>query len=371
MTKARQLADLGNAYDDGALSNRNLIINGAMQVAQRGTSVSSVSSGYNTVDRWAISFDGDNDNLVLNMEQSSDAPDGFNNSLKLTVATPETTVATDEQASVQYRVEAQDLQGLAFGTSSAKSFTLSFYVKSSVTGDFAVNSHNIDASRLITETFTINSANTWEKKTITFAGDSSGSFNDDTGLGLQLSIFLMAGPEREGTSADTWIAYNKDALATGINNAFCTTSGATFQITGVQLEVGDTATPFEHRSYGDELAKCQRYYQHTYSTGSAVGTASHDNMIGSGGTQSYSTAGEVSGGTYTFKVEMRAVPSVTFYDHQGNSARCSRLNAGVAWYGNSNVGVSISTTTSSVKPLSPNGSTATGMYCHIVADAEL
>jgi len=251
---------LGNAYDDGALSNRNMIINGAMQVAQRGTSVSSISSGYNTIDRWAMSFDGDNDNLVLNMEQSSDAPDGFNNSLKLTVATPETAVATDEQASIQYRIEAQDLQGLAFGTSTAKSLTVSFWVKSSVTGTFALNAHNIDANRIITETFSIDASNTWEYKAITIVGDASGSFNNDNGIGLQLTFFLMAGPDREGTSADTWRSYLKDALATGINNNLCTTSGATFQITGVQLEVGDTATPFEHRSYGDELAKCQRYY---------------------------------------------------------------------------------------------------------------
>jgi hypothetical protein len=240
---------------------RNLIINGDMRIAQRGTSVSSISSGYNTIDRWAISFDGDNDNLVLNMEQSSDAPDGFNNSLKLTVATPETAVATDEQASIQYRIEAQDLQGLAFGTSTAKSLTVSFWVKSSVTGTFALNAHNIDANRIITETFSIDAANTWEYKAITIVGDASGSFNNDNDIGLQLTFFLMAGPDREGTSADTWRSWLKDGLATGINNNLCTTSGATFQITGVQLELGKVATPFEHRSYGEELAACQRYFQ--------------------------------------------------------------------------------------------------------------
>ncbi len=323
MTKARQLADLGNAYDDGALSNRNLIINGGLLCWQRGTS-HSVSGGIvYTADRfWKYS-----PSISGTYERSTDAPDGFAYSMHYNVDGSTAGSGT----SVEFSRQGYFPQG---------QYTFSFYVK----GDLTNTNLGI-------------------------------GFRNTVGSGtneVNFSPITNYGNYTDWTRVVRTFTIN---LAPHANNKFLNLEFAGMpagvKFTGLQLEVGDTATPFEHRTYGDELAKCQRYYQHTYSTGSAVGTASHDNMIGSGGTQSYSTSGEVSGGTYTFKVEMRAVPSVTYYDHLGNSARCSRLNAGVAWYGNSNVGTSISTTTSSVKPLSPNGSTATGMYCHIVADAEL
>ena len=384
MTKARDLADLGNktsldeindAYDAGALSNRNLIINGAMKVAQRGTSLSiaPAENGY-SVDRFKI-FTYAMEQLSGTFAQVSDAPSGFASSLKWTTGTAESAVTDSEYHSIEYSIEAQDLQHLNYGSSDAKTITLSFWVKSSVADDFGLSVYKQDTTnRVINPTYTINSANTWEYKTITILGDtaSSASIVNDTGIGLLISWGIGCGPVYSGTPNTSWGNYsNPTWLGSQTQSTVTTTSGATFQITGVQLEVGDTATPFEHRSYGEELAKCQRYYQHTYSTGAAVGTATHDNMIGSGGAQGNTTSSEVTGGTYTFKVEMRAAPSITFYDHLGNSARCSRLNAAVAWYGNSNVGTSIATTTSSVKPQSPNGSTATGMYCHIVADSEL
>jgi hypothetical protein len=262
-----------------------------------------------------MNFSTNNDNLVMNMEQSSDAPDGFNNSLKLTVATPETAVEGDEQAAIQYRIEAQDLQSLAFGASAAKSFTVSFWVKSSVTGTFALNAHNIDADRLTTRTFSVNTTNTWEYKSVSISGDVSGSFNNDNGLGLQLSFYLMAGPDREGTPATTWIAYNKDALATGINNSLCTTSGATFYLTGVQLEVGDTATDFEHESYGTTLQKCKRYFeQFNYAN------------------TEFLTLGSTGGGTTTangnfYYTEKRAAPTVTLPTAGQSSGNISYLTA--------------------------------------------
>jgi hypothetical protein len=264
MTKARQLADLGNAYDDGALSNRNLIINGAMKVAQRGTSLSiaPAENGY-SVDRFKI-FTYAMDQLSGTFAQVSDAPSGFASSLKWTTGTAESAVTDSEYHSIEYSIEAQDLQHLNYGSSDAKTITLSFWVKSSVADDFGLSVYKQDTTnRVINPTYTINSANTWEYKTITILGDtaSSASIVNDTGIGLLISWGIGCGPVYSGTPNTSWGNYsNPTWLGSQTQSTVTTTSGATFQITGVQLEVGDTATPFEHRSYGDELAKCQRYY---------------------------------------------------------------------------------------------------------------
>lgn len=255
MSKARGLADLGNAFDDGALSNRNLIINGAMQVAQRGTSFSGLTSGY-TLDRWATY----QTTAFLNQQQDADAPDGFNGSLKTTVATASTPSAGD-LSRVVYNVEAQDVARLGYGTADAQTTTLSFWVKSSVTGNYTIFVYVNDPNRSIVKGYSINAANTWEYKTITISGDTAGSgINNDNGNGISFEWNLLAGSTYNTAGAqDTWVT-GGGTRASG-QTANCGASGATWQITGVQLEVGDTATPFEHpRSYGDMLALCQRYY---------------------------------------------------------------------------------------------------------------
>lgn len=254
MSKARGLADLGNAFDDGALSNRNLIINGAMQVAQRGTSFSGLTSGY-TLDRWATY----QTTAFLNQQQDADAPDGFNGSLKTTVATASTPSAGD-LSRVVYNVEAQDVARLGYGTADAQTTTLSFWVKSSVTGNYTIFVYVNDPNRSIVKGYSINAANTWEYKTITISGDTAGSgINNDNGNGISFEWNLLAGSTYNTAGAqDTWVT-GGGTRASG-QTANCGASGATWQITGVQLEVGDTATPFEHRSYGDELARCRRYY---------------------------------------------------------------------------------------------------------------
>jgi len=258
MSKARQLADLGNVYDDGALSNRNLIINGAMQVAQRGTSFSGLTSGY-TLDRWATY----QTTAFLNQQQDADAPDGFTQSLKTTVSTASTPSAGD-LSRVVYNVEAQDVSRLGYGTADAQTTTLSFWVKSTVTGDYTILVYVGDPNRSIVKGYSINAANTWEYKTITIVGDTAGSgINNDNGNGISFEWNLLAGSTYNTAGAqDTWVT-GGGTRASG-QTANCGASGATWQITGVQLEVGDTATPFEHRSYGDELARCQRYFQSVY-----------------------------------------------------------------------------------------------------------
>ena len=161
---------------------------------------------------------------------------------------------------IQHRAEAQDLQQLAYGTSSAKKVTLSFYVRSSLTGKYSVLLYQDDAARSNTQSITINSANTWERKTITFDGDTSGTINNDNGYGLLMNVVLAAGTDFAGTPHTGWGAYGQtDDFAHGDQVNFAAQTG-TFFITGIQLEVGSKATPFEHRSFADELARCQRYY---------------------------------------------------------------------------------------------------------------
>ena len=271
MTKARDLADLGNktsldeindAYDAGALSNRNLIINGAMQVAQRGTSASSISgTGYFTVDRWHTSESGTGSELRTTQSQSADAPDGFGSSCKIQVTTPISTV-TDGYWRLINRLEGLNLQSLNHGSINAKSVTASFWVKSSIASTYSVMMYKPDTGRNIGSTYTINSANTWEYKTITMPGDTVGAIDNNTGEGMYLSFNLFGGTSFVGADNTSWASYSGQRLANGHTaNAVVTTNGATFQITGVQLEVGDTATPFEHKNVGQELLACQRYYK--------------------------------------------------------------------------------------------------------------
>jgi len=266
-----------DSLEDTAIhGNRNLIINGAMQVAQRGTS--STSSGYQTVDRFNVhksSFG----QLAFTQTQVTDAPAGFSNSYKFTTTTAETAVDAAESLGIRTALEGQDLQQLGYGTGSAKKLTLSFYVKSSQTGTFAIYFYSADTVRIITRTYTISSANTWEQKSVTIDGDASGSIDNDANESFQISWCIAAGSNFTSSDSTSWSAYSTANTYFGhAQNAVVTTTNATWQITGVQLEVGEQRTPFEHRSYGDELARCQRYFQivgnSSYFAGNGVGSAS-------------------------------------------------------------------------------------------------
>jgi hypothetical protein len=248
-----------------SLKNRNLIINGAMQVAQRGTSFTSPSSGSYTLDRWRLGYSGEE--VALDISQASDAPDGFASSYKITITTPESSLTALNQINVSTRLEGQDLQRLKKGTVSAESCTLSFWVKSAVTGTYSFEIYDGDNSRHYVTTYSVSSADTWEQKTIVVPGDTTGALDNNNAASFFLAWWVDAGPSyTTGTTTDAWQTYDSDGRAVATDKAaFMTTSGATFQITGVQLEVGDVATPFEHRSYGEELALCQRYYNSGYS----------------------------------------------------------------------------------------------------------
>ena len=243
------------------LSNRNLVINGAMEVAQRGTSFTNVGAQEYTLDRFVTlhSYGG----TQMGVSQSSTSPDGFSNSYKLDVNTADTSIGAAEFVFIRHKLEAQNLQQLAYGTSGAKSITLSFYVRSNVTGTYAICLQQKDnSSKQVNGSYTINSADTWERKTFTYAGDTSGVINNDSGHGLDILWTLAAGSDRtSGSVRSTWTAHaNADESVGQTANILHSTSN-NFHLTGVQLEVGSVATDFEHRSFGQELELCKRYYQ--------------------------------------------------------------------------------------------------------------
>jgi len=284
---------------------RNLLINGAMQVAQRDTSVTSISgSAYFTVDRWHTSESGTGAELRTTQSQSADAPDGFGSSCKIQVTTPISTI-TDGYWRLINRLEGLNLQSLNHGSINAKSVTASFWVKSSIASTYSVMMYKPDTGRNIGSTYTINSANTWEYKTITIPGDTVGAIHNNTGEGMYLSFNLFGGTSFVGADNTSWASYSGQRLANGHNaNAVVTTNGATFQITGVQLELGKVATPFEHRSYGEELALCHRYFQKLFCSGSST-----RQMIGAG---HYNTSTALVIGYQHYGGVMRANPTGTF-----------------------------------------------------------
>ena len=266
-------------------ANRNLIINGAMQVAQRGTS--STGSSYQTVDRFFFAQSALDNYALTQTQQTVTDLAGFSNSFRITTTTAESAIAADELAYVAQKIEAQNLQQLAYGTSSAKRVTLSFYVKSSITGTFSTNLYQVDDNRIVNSEYTISSANTWERKEITYAADQTGVIDNDSGTGFYVTWNLALGSNYKGNAATAWEAYNTDnwAGAGTYTDAVITTVNSTWEITGVQLEIGDVATPFEHEDFATTLAKCQRYYyKMTVDTGAdifSVGACDSDTIADS------------------------------------------------------------------------------------------
>ena len=237
---------------------KNLIINGAMQVAQRGTSHAAISNGAYSLDRFRLY----NSTGAYTVTQDSDGPDGFANSYKIDCTTADASPASGGYIFFRQLIEGQNLQHLKKGTSGAEAVTLSFWLKSNKTGDIQVALYDYDNSRQIAATVTINVADTWEQKTVTFAGDTSGTFADDNGGSLAVEMWFDAGSNY--TSGDVPTAWETAAgtdRAVGVTLALADSTSNYLNITGIQLEVGSQATDFEHRSYGEELALCQRYYE--------------------------------------------------------------------------------------------------------------
>jgi hypothetical protein len=245
-------------------TNRNVIINGAMQVAQRGTSTAGITSDasnrrFYTADRFGLFMDGFG-TWTQSLEADAPTGSGFRNSLKMLCTTAAASPAASAVNIIQNISEGQNVQQFLKGTASAKPFSMSFWVKSNVTGTYIAELLDIDNSRQVSASYTVAVSGTWEKKTIVFPADTTGAFDNDNARSLDVNFYLGAGTDRtSGTLQTTWATTVNANRAVGQTNVAAATNNY-WQVTGVQLEAGAVATPFEFENIGTTLAKCQRYY---------------------------------------------------------------------------------------------------------------
>jgi hypothetical protein len=284
---------------------KNRIINGDMRIDQRyaGAATANTINGY-TVDRWIVAQNNSTGKLIAQQNQGSVTPPaGFTNYLGVT-SQSSYSLGSSDWYTFQYNIEGYNVADLAYGTANAKTCVLSFWVRSSLTGTFVGTLGNAPSTREYPYTYTISNANTWEQKTITVNGDTSGSWNTTNGIGLYIMFGLGFGSSfQTGTANSTWATTSTISVPSG-GTSIVGTSGATFYITGVQLEIGSTATPFERRLYNQELANCQRYY--TKFSGSS------DASLFAGITLGVTSGGTTVDAVGTFPVAMRTTPTANY-----------------------------------------------------------
>jgi hypothetical protein len=256
-------------------TNRNVVINGAMQVAQRGTSTASITTfGYYTADRWFANTDNTFGTWTQSVEADAPTGSGFRKSLKMLCTTANSSLDASDFLNIEQRLEGQNLQQFLKGTASAKPFAMSFWVKSNVTGTYIAELRDTDNNRTVSASYTIAVSGAWEKKTIVFPADTTGAFDNDNAGSLRVAFGLALGSSyTSGTLATTWGTLVTANRYVGQTNLSATLNNY-WQITGVQLEVGAVATPFEFEDFGVTVAKCQRYYWRLVETSSErIGTA--------------------------------------------------------------------------------------------------
>jgi hypothetical protein len=269
---------------------RNLVINGAMQVAQRGTSTTGITTtGYYTADRWGHT--GPQGTWTDSIENDAPTGSGFRNSWKTLCTTADAAPASTARTAFRQFLEGQDLQRIRKGTSSAQQLTLSFWVKSNVTGTYILNLRDTDNSRQVSAAYTIASSGVWEKKTIVFPADTTGAFDNNNNTSLQVFWYLGAGSNRtSGTLQTAWATEVEANTAPGQTNLAAATNNY-WQITGVQLEVGAVATPFEFKPFEEELKQCMRYYEKSWVYETAPGTNTNVGNFWHGGVSDGSGSG--------------------------------------------------------------------------------
>ena len=298
------------------LSHRNIIINGAMNVAQYGASQSNTGGiSARSVDRF---FCGNpSASAVQTFSQEVDGPAGFYNSAKATCTTALTSYGTGAQSKIEYRIEGTDLAHVQLGTSNAQTLSVSFYVKSNKTGNTAIGLINQNNDRSFVHQYTIASANTWQRVSFKVVGDTTGTWNKDTSVGMRMRWGTFGTDYQTGTF-DAWQAGQKMATSNSPIN-FNSATGDYIQITGVQVELGDTVTSFEHRSYGEELRRCYRYFQRRTSS---------DNYQWVSLVSFY--AGTEIHGVFDHYETMRASPTLSA-DTGSNTLAVQRAGGSVAW----------------------------------------
>ena len=260
MTKAAELAKMGEVLTNSQIGGRrNIVINGAMQVAQRATSVTGLGAAdaYHTVDRFLLS--AGNTAGRLTASQTADGPSGFANCLKLDCTTADTSIAAGERLIVRQSFEGQDVQQIKKGTSDAEKVTVSFYVKGNATATYTCELVDEDNNRYVAQEFSVTTS--WTKIVKTFVADTTGAFNDDNAHSMSLNIWLHAGSSfTGGTFASNTVHTTANQRVGDNQTSFFDSTDRTFFLTGLQMELGSQATPFEHRSFGEELRLCQRYF---------------------------------------------------------------------------------------------------------------
>jgi len=328
MTKAAELAKMGEVLTNSQIGGRrNIVINGAMQVAQRATSATGLgaASGYFTLDRFnMVENDASAGRFTMTQSTITDLS-GFSNGLKIDCTTADTSIAAGEALFIQQRLEGQDVQSLAATSTTTNAFTVSFYARSNASRAIALevrfaNGTNRQASTLHTI------GTSFQRVTMTVPAASSTQIDDDNSAEMDINIWLHGGSTFTGgtiTGSSLGAATNANR-AVGIGSIFASTDN-TFEMTGLQVEVGSQATPFEHRSYGEELALCQRYFFKTYSSGVSPATATSIGCFGETATGQLNRPMPYK----AFPVEMRAVPTITLYSYiTGASGKLRDDNAG-------------------------------------------
>jgi len=298
MSKQNELVQFSRGASGGG--SKNMIINGAMNVAQRATSATGIggSNGYHVCDRWSIGSSTTAGRLT--MTQESDGPSGFANCTKLACTTADTSIAGAESMIFRQLIEGQDLQRICKGTSDAKEITFSFYAKANASATYSVELFDATNSRQISKTFSVTTA--WTRVSLTFPADTTGAFADSNAVGLYVMIWLHVGGDvSSGTvNSTSWAASVEANRVSGSQTSFLDSTARTFFITGVQLEVNDTSTDFEYEDYGTTLSKCQRYY---FSLG---GDAAYER-----GAVGYNFSTTLSRCSTHFPTTMRAAPSTS------------------------------------------------------------
>lgn len=351
MGKSRQASDVA-----WQTKFRNKIINGGMDIWQRATtSPASAGTGF-IADRWQIAIAGV---FTGTYARDTDTPSGIGYSLGLTVVTADTSVAAGDYVIFRQGIEGYNVQDLLLGTASAEDFTLSFDVKSPVTGTHCVAFRNAAANRSYVAEYTVNVADTWESKTITVSGDTTGTWTVDSTTGLDL-LFTLIGGSTFQTTAGAWSAGNYLSTSNQVN--VVGTSSDKFLLDNVKLEKGSAVTDFEDRSFGEELALCQRYYSKSYAHDTVPGTITNDGLHG---TLVSDNVSQTAWHSIQFPVIMRTTPTITSYDPTtGNSGKyrsgITELTASVAYTGNSGTLI-----------YGTGGGAGNGSRAHWTADAEL
>ena len=339
--------------DTSVHGRRNIVINGGIQISQRATSVTGIggADGYFTADRWKV-FQASLDGRVTQSQASVTDLAGFPNSLKHEVTTADTSISAGEAFQLSQVFEGQDLQSFKKGYSDAEEFAYSFYVKGTAKTN-CVEMYDGANTRHVAQTFSVTSS--WNRVELTFPADTTGKFDDDNALSLYIIIWLHAGSNfTSGTLPATWASATNANRAVGAGSLFSATSN-TFEITGAQLEVGGKASPFEHRSFGEELSLCQRYFFREGYIGEAL---------------RYVTVGPSPNQLWYFQalpVQMRADPTDTIYadNSQANSGKCRRDD-------NTLVSISGSYTSQDTIGFLITNSTTNNLYFHdFDVDAEL